>query len=346
MPLKLDYPREGKTPFYYVRGTHLGVFVNRSTKTADRALAKKELKRIELLIERGRYEEKPGPSFADAVTRYVRAGGDDRFLRLLLDHFQEMPLADLTQTAIDDAAAALYPNASPATRNRQVYTPMSAVLKRAGVKTPLDRPKGSAGQKRTQWLWPEEAGKLFEEAGKVDRELAVLLILLTYTGLRLGEALWLQVRDLRLDERFVYVPTSKNEEPRAVHLPPFVVAALSGHPRGLDRGGRIFRFTKGQRLYQKLARATEAAGCPWFTFHAARHTWATWMRRYGGLDTRGLVGTGAWKDSKSAARYEHVVTTDEARRSDLLPVPDPRFVGVALDSDRPEKQASDHKGSF
>jgi hypothetical protein len=37
------------------------------------------------------------------------------------------------------------------------------------------------------------------------------------------------------------------------------------------------------------------------------------------LDTRGLVGTGAWKDRKSAERYEHVVITEEAQRAALLP---------------------------
>lgn len=43
--------------------------------------------------------------------------------------------------------------------------------------------------------------------------------------------------------------------------------------------------------------------------------------RVGGLDTRGLVGTGTWKDQKSAARYAHVVVTDEAQRAALLPTP-------------------------
>jgi integrase len=143
----------------------------------------------------------------------------------------------------------------------------------------------------------------------------------SYTGLRLSEGLALLVRDLRIDEGFVYLPHSKNEEPRAVHLPPFVVSALMSHPRGLNRDGGIFRFTKGQRLYQLLARATEPAGVPWFTFHAACHTYATWMRRYSGLDERGLVGTGRWKDRKSVARYAYVVTTEEARKADALPTP-------------------------
>ncbi|MBU2533294.1 MAG: hypothetical protein KKB37_11175 [Alphaproteobacteria bacterium] len=43
------------------------------------------------------------------------------------------------------------------------------------------------------------------------------------------------------------------------------------------------------------------------------------MRRYAGLDAKGLVDTGAWKDMKSAARYAHSVVTEEAKRADQLP---------------------------
>ncbi|MBV9199291.1 MAG: hypothetical protein JOY83_06045 [Alphaproteobacteria bacterium] len=47
------------------------------------------------------------------------------------------------------------------------------------------------------------------------------------------------------------------------------------------------------------------------------------MRRYGGLDTSGLVGTGAWKDAAGARVYEHVVQSEEGRKADLLPVVGP-----------------------
>ena len=56
-------------------------------------------------------------------------------------------------------------------------------------------------------------------------------------------------------------------------------------------------------------------------FHVFRHTYATWMRRFGGLDTKGLLATGAWKDRKSADRYEHVVVSEDARKAALLPTP-------------------------
>jgi hypothetical protein len=39
------------------------------------------------------------------------------------------------------------------------------------------------------------------------------------------------------------------------------------------------------------------------------------MRREAGLDTKGLVATGAWKDRKSADRYEQ-------RKAALLPTPE------------------------
>lgn len=326
MPLKLIPPREGKSPFYSVRGTHLGRYVDRSTKCTDRATANKVLQKWKREIERGEFAEKGEPTFADAALRYIHSGGDTRFLKRIIDHLGPgVLLREVDQERIDQMSREIYPTATPATRNRQVYTPVSAVLKYVGVEAPMKRPKGSAGQARVQWLWPEEAEKLFEEAAKIDREFAAFLILLTYTGLRLSEGLSLEVRDLRLDEGFVYLPHSKNEEPRAVFLPPFVVATLSSHPRGLDRPGRIFRFTKSGRLYKLLRIAKEKAGFPWFGFHHCCHTYATWMRRYGGLDERGLVGTGRWKDQKSVARYAHVVTTEEAQKANMLPTPKMRL---------------------
>ena len=55
-------------------------------------------------------------------------------------------------------------------------------------------------------------------------------------------------------------------------------------------------------------------------YHIFRHTWAAWMRRYGGLDTSGLVATGAWRSHSAAKLYEHAEASEEARKADLLPV--------------------------
>jgi hypothetical protein len=54
-------------------------------------------------------------------------------------------------------------------------------------------------------------------------------------------------------------------------------------------------------------------------FHIFCHTYRTWMTRFGGLDTEGLVRTRRWKTAESAARYAHTVASYEARQADHLP---------------------------
>src|SRR5512139_3445859 len=139
MPLKLHPPRQGYTPYWRVRGTYLGIRVNRSTQTSKRALAVQALKKLEREIERGEFSERGEPTFASAAAAYMKAGGERTYLKKLLEHFGETQLSRIDQAAIDAAAAHLYPTGSAATRNRQIYTPVCAVLRQAGHKLDLRR---------------------------------------------------------------------------------------------------------------------------------------------------------------------------------------------------------------
>jgi integrase len=326
MPLKLYPPRKartGSTPYWTVRGTYLGVRVSRSTKTGKRSLAIQVLKSLEREIERGEFAQPAERTFASIAAAYMKAGGERTHLKKLLEHFGDRPVSQIGQAEIDAAAVAIYPNASAATRNRQVYTPISALLRHAGVRIDLRRPRGATGNKVNAWLWPDEAFLLFEEAAKLDKEFASLLIILCYTGLRLSEALNLVWINVRLQDGFAFVPDTKNGEPRAVFLPPIAVRAMKDlKPHST---GRVFRFAKSGHLYSLLKTAAFKAGVDLperSAFHIFRHTYATWMRREAGLDTKGLVATGAWRDRKSADRYEHVIVSEEARKAVLLPTPD------------------------
>ncbi len=321
MPLELYPPRPGKSPNYSIRGTYLGVGpIDRTTGTPDRKKANEALKALKAEIERGAFVPKGALTFAEAALAYLNVGGDDRFLRPLTEHFQRMPLASIGQDEIDEAALILYPDASPATRNRQVYTPMSAIMQRAKMNVRLRRPKGAQGEEKTEWMTPAQAEKLLAAAEAEDMEFRVFLALLCYTGLRLSEALAIECEQIDLDHSMIFIPKTKNGEARAVHIAQPLVVELANHPQGLSRKDRLFRFNKNGRLYTLMRRAKTKAGLPNVTFHTCRHTWATWMRRFGKLDTKGLVGTGAWKDEKSASRYQHVVVTEEAQRADMLPV--------------------------
>lgn len=327
MPLKLQPPRPGKTRNYAIRGTHYGIFVDETAGTPDRANAQKRLVKIRKDIERGAYTPKGSLTFADAADAYLDAGHSKLYLLPIAKHFREVAVKDIDQAAIDKCAAALYPGASPATRNRQVYTPISAILKHNNIDFTVKRPKGGEGEVRVVWLWPEELEALIREATKIDPEFGAFVTVFPYTGARLSEVLRTKCDDVRLDEAFAYIGRTKNGEPRPLHLPPIVVAALANHPRGLDRPGEtLFPYRKGRKLYRMLHAALDRAGVslpPRTAFHAFRHTFGTWMRRYAGLDTKGLVSTGVWKDEKSAARYQHVIVSEEARRADMLPTPKP-----------------------
>lgn len=325
MPIKLYPPRKG-SPNFYGRGTYLGVRVDRSTGSDRKPIARKIIAEWERDIERGRFDAKAGPTFLTAAHSYLQIGGETRPLAKLVKHapLAELPLTEITQAVIDAAAAALFPNASDATRNREVYTPVSAVMKHAGVDFRIRRPKGSRGRELTGWLWPEEAERLLAEAFKLDPEFGLLCMFMLFTGLRRSEAmLWFTCDRLRLAESYAFIPRTKNGEPRPVHIPPQLVAAVANHPRGLDRQGeRVFKYRPGSKVYKLLYAAAEAAQVALpdrEAFHIFRHTYGAWMRRYAGSDTSGLVATGAWKSRQSAARYEHTVVSEEAQKSALLP---------------------------
>lgn len=317
--LKLYPPAPPKHTSWRIRGAYLGVTVDRSARTGEKRVALKALAEIKDDIERGAFAGKAVATFASAATLYMKAGGEKRFLTPLLVHFGETPLTSIDQQAVAEAAVTLYPNATPATRNRQVFTPVSAILKAGGATTALRRPKGARGEIRLHWLRPEEAFALLAAAEKRNPRYAALLTLLLYTGCRLNEALNLTPADLQLCEAFAFVRRTKNGLPRAVHLPPVVVAALAN----IDLTSRVF-WTKTGRLYTWLNKVAQEAGViipDGIAYHIFRHTYGAWMRRYQKMDTTGLVATGAWKSRVAAAVYEHADVTEEARKADNLPTP-------------------------
>ena len=318
MPLTLVPPNLARrAPNYRLRGTYLGVRVDRSLETSDKRKAAALKKQIESAIERGAFASKPPLTFAKAATSYMQAGGERRFLAPILRHFKETAVETITQDEIDAGATAIYPHASPATRNRQFYTPVLAILHHAKIATAFSRPKGAGGTPRTVFLQPDEFERLSAAAERHDREFGALVDLLCYTGLRLSEALRLKCEDLRLDETFAFCGKTKNGEPRPIHLPPRVVAQLANHPRGLDRTGRLFRWSKCGELYSVANAVYKAAqiddhGAP---FHILRHSYGAWMTRVGA----DLVATGVWKSPTAARVYQHFVVTEEARKADGLP---------------------------
>lgn len=331
MPLKLFPPRKGH-PTFTIRGTYFGAKVSQSAGTNERKVAAQELARVKQEIERGRFQQLAKPDFLTAAISYMDAGGETRFIGPLKDHFLETPLDEITQRAIDQAANFLYPDASHATRNRQVYTPISAILKHAGLRDTFKRPKGARGKARMCWLTPDQTNALVASAWAIQPRFGALMMFLFATGCRLSEALELAPKNLDLPRATAFVGETKNGKPRTVYLPPALVATLANTELG-DK--RVFSLYKSGYLYTMLDDAAKAAGVEIpdrVAFHIARHTWATMMRRYGGADTRALLATGAWDSRDAASVYEHTDSTEEAKRANLLPLQVPGAENARTDT--------------
>lgn len=274
-----------------------------------------------------------------AAVAYMKNGGERRYVAFNLKHFREMALKDIDQDALDAGAEALLPAAAPDYLNRKVYTPVIAILRDAlGDKCPqFKRPKGAKGRERKGFMWPEDAFATIDAADAVDEEFGLYLLSLLYTGIRKSEGLDALTADMRPEDLQLWLRDSKNGDPRMLRLRQDIADRFAKHLERIGDRERLFKFKDGGHFKHLLLRATMAAcglPCPkrrptgwkppefrlrFVTFHVFRHTWATWMRMYGGADLQGLKGTNNWKDVRSVARYSHVVPRDEWARVDNLP---------------------------
>lgn len=321
MPYELKPPKAGRSPYWRVRGTEHGIPIDRSTQETSKSEAQKFLLRWKADAKRDALSDRSAKplTFSGAAESYLNAGGESQFLRPLVLHFGERPIAEITQGDIDAAAVMLYLNGGAPTRNRAVYTPMSAILRHNGVTTSLRRPKGALSPPRANWLRPEQAFALLEAGAAIDQRFGALLTFLLYTGVRLSDGLRLKWKDVDLSRASAICRDTKNNTDIAIHLPPKVVAALANLP---PAGDRVFGLAKGGRLYSWLSEAEASAGVTLpvrSAFHILRHTHATWRRHYTGADTSALTATGLWKSRNAASVYEHFDVSEEARKSDLLP---------------------------
>jgi hypothetical protein len=118
MPLKIVASRNKKTKSLYIRGSYLGVAVDKSCRTDRRSVARELLRRLERAIERGEYPTRELPcnkdekTFLSAANAYMEAGRRTRYVASLIRHFGETSLAEINQDVIDRAAIVICPNAA------------------------------------------------------------------------------------------------------------------------------------------------------------------------------------------------------------------------------------------
>lgn len=294
--LKLKrYP--DRSPYIYIRGTVAGIGVFESTGTTDKGQAEAyRIKRERELWERGALGHVRPATFADAVSAYLDSGGSDRFLLRLVDHFKERPVSGIGQIEIDRAARSLYPDAKPSTHMRQVYGPCGAVLNHAArvglpgaIPVRLRAPKIVKAMKR--WGTDEHITAILL---RCNPRVRAVVLTITYTGLRISEALAMTPADLRMRAGWANINRTKNGEPAFVPLPEQALEAIAAIlPTRPD--APLFGYRSGQGVNKALRKAADEAGVSRLSSHPiGRHSFAARLLN-AGYGIKLVKEAGRWK---------------------------------------------------
>jgi integrase/recombinase XerC len=256
------------------------------------------------------------------------------FLGFLTGHLGGEPtLSDLDALRESDLRAWLAAGARDGRGNRTRARHLSAVrsyfrflARRHGLTNPAARlvgsPKAAAPAPRA--LTPAQARATAEEIGDVAEGAAeqardaALFTLLYGCGLRIAEALALDMRDVPRAGQPLRV-TGKGRKQRLVPVLPSVARAMEGllalHPRAGDPSAPLFIGVRGGRLSAGVAQRTmrqfrALAGLPEHaTPHALRHSFATHLLA-GGADLRSIQELLGHASLSTTQRY---TTVDQAR---------------------------------
>ena len=254
-------------------------------------------------------------SFTEAALVYLQTGGEARFLHdKLLDQIGHLP-CDLIDDAVMTAAArAIYPGCTPATVNRQLYTPVIRVLNLAAKGREwkphdLERPKGYAKLRPARS--PDKGW--FERVLPVCRPaLKALLLFVTLHGRRAGEAIRLKPTDLDPARGAVLIQEDKSGNPVYVRLADPVMAAIDEYPWRLGPG--LFgSYTPRNRrnLFRDLEAACKKAGVEYFTPHkAGRHAFAKRLLNEG-RSLAHVQAAGKWATIRVVAELYSAFASDE-----------------------------------
>lgn len=295
------------SPHWHITGTLRGIRVRESTGTDSRAHAEVLLtKRQKEIIDGAVYGPDKVTILAEAVVSYIESGGSEKYLRPIVDHFGAWRICDLSQTEVTRLAHKLYPNRSPATINRHLYTPLIAVLNHAkrcemvrGIPT-LTRPKQR--QKPTIYANDEWLAQFL--AQKMPSSLRAIVLFMSFTGSRVTEACNLQWSDVDWDTGRALLRTTKNGTSRQVALAELVLDEL----RELRKpAGRVFGYSSRYSVNQAIERVCKRSGLPYMSSHkVGRHAFAARLLK-AGHSLKLVAEAGGWKSIQLASRtYGHL----------------------------------------
>lgn len=309
MSLKLR--KRGKV--WYMYGTVAGRRFRDSTHTTDKKIAERIKADTEALAWQRRFDGPgAGLTMAQAFIAYLDAGKPDRFIAKLNDHWGDTLVDDVTPEAIRQSARKIYPDAKPATWNRQVIAPTQAAINHAAAlyKRPEIKVKRFPVDPETKEAatleWVNAFASQATEDGLI--HLSAMCLFMFGTAARVGEACRVTWADVDLQAGTATIRMNKPTPwSRIAHLPSRVVAALANIPSNRKPDDLVFGYAGRGSVTKVWNNVADRAEIDPLTPHCCRHGFATTMLQ-AGFDVKTVSERGGWKDPNVVLKtYAHAV---------------------------------------
>jgi integrase len=329
MPIKIF--KRGEV--YHFRGTVAGRRLRGSCKTANKAIAARQIAEIEAREWKGNFD---GPeavlTFAQAAARYRRAGKSTVNLAPIEDYFKDTLVKDINSGTIQQMAVELFPHYSGASKNRVAIVPTQAIINHAAESKLCQPIKVKRFEEETKAKIPATLEWVMKFKEAASPNLGAYAEFMFFTGCRPSEAINVQWTDIDLEAPTVLIRETKGMTERLAHLPAPLVATLANLPRVKGRGVFIYkRYGDFQHAWDDAIRR---AGIKRLTPHCMRHGFATGLLRRG-LDVLTVAHLGGWKDASQVLRtYGHA--NKNRKLTDLLIDP-PQTQHVSHETRKPRK---------
>lgn len=301
--------RRGK--IWHYRGTIAHRRLRGSTHTPDKETAERIVAQREATEWKAElYGPEAVLTFSQAVSLYLDAQKSDRFLFKLVSYWKDTLVRSINSGKVRQAAVALYPNGSAATRNRHVIVPMQAVINHAAdmdlcrhlkvKRFPVETKK----KEPATWEWVQAF------MAHASPHLAALCCFMFLTGARISEALNVRWKDLDLSNGKALIRQSKVRAERKAHMPAVLVEAVANIRSNREPSSKVFKYSSLNSARSPWRGAVQRAGIKPLTYHACRHGFATSML-HKGVDPITVAKLGGWKSAQHVfATYGHAMTDE------------------------------------
>jgi len=139
----------------------------------------------------------------------------------------------------------------------------------------LDVTAPKVHDERTQHLSPDQFRRVLAASPE---PMKPIFALLTATGMRRSELLGCKWK--YIDGSRILLPTSKNDEPKEIHLNGFAQRVLASVPQG-EPDDLIFPDVSPEAVSMAFHRVCDLLNISDIRLHDLRHTFATWLRQRG-----------------------------------------------------------------